>query len=374
MSHKSTAVRWKPLGIRPAVYTLFMAALSLTIGAVPTFADSQASDANCVRTASQQLGLNSLTQTDPVMLRDVLENQMFLGDFQPFKTRIQRYLDAPAPLGAFMASIESGIISKHPVFVKFLCQGLQDHLFSDAHAYSDQVKRIVHHTFLLDLLTREMIADDIFMLAVRDHYNKKRTEYDVDTSVGVYEATGNNLFETAKMFSASIAFDQYVDFRARARLTPADLLEKNIGLFANIAEATATDAAHGFGYNMMAGRLLAKDLVKKLWTDGPHTEIKQRLVTGWSELYENWNMAFISGNLSDLDILYPKLLIPCLINAAPEDYLYRRGLALWVSANMVLLRKVIQPGFQSIGPFPKAADSWGKINAAYALKVHFGLL
>ena len=56
----------------------------------------------------------------------------------------------------------------------------------------------------------------------------------------------------------------------------------------------------------------------------------------WVSLYETWNMAFILGELNNLHYLFPKLLIPSVLNAKSENFLGARIIALWLSINNTL--------------------------------------
>ena len=59
----------------------------------------------------------------------------------------------------------------------------------------------------------------------------------------------------------------------------------------------------------------------------------------WVSLYISWNMAFLLGELDELDILFPKLLIPSLINSKSENAGGVRTVSLWLSTNNYLFRK-----------------------------------
>ena len=86
----------------------------------------------------------------------------------------------------------------------------------------------------------------------------------------------------------------------------------------------------------------------------------------WTDLYQTWNLAFVTGNLTDLHIIYPKLLIPSVINASSDDYLFHRALSLWPTANFVLFNK--SKGIESLAfaQQEELAQLWGQINVKYA--------
>ena len=90
--------------------------------------------------------------------------------------------------------------------------------------------------------------------------------------------------------------------------------------------------------------------------------IKQVLPDGWVPLYQSWNLVFLMANLDNLDLLLPKLLIPTVLDAEPEDYLFRRGVVLWYVANMTLFCLVSDEGErpQRIGGLQAWAEPWAE--------------
>ncbi|MFQ5621584.1 MAG: hypothetical protein ACE5FT_07150, partial [Candidatus Nanoarchaeia archaeon] len=157
----------------------------------------------------------------------------------------------------------------------------------------------------------------------------------------------------------------------------------------NIYEAGTTEYKHGFKDNALCAYALAKDLK----FNPPHGEFKlkrvipennkdpfYRLISGrrnlfldiettqgWASLYTTWNMAFILGNLGNLDLLFPKLVMPSIINAEKSNFLPVRLISLWLTINHSLFR--YSKNIKVTGPRNKIrmARAWSRINKKYAL-------
>jgi hypothetical protein len=336
--------------------------------------DTAAAGVNYVDMAARQLRIDSFTMTDPKLLEDVYKNEMFLLDFEPLRDKVLPYFIEPRPLTPFIQQIKQGIIENHPAMVEFLGEAVKKDLFADASAYEARIKRMVHHTFLLNLLVEEMLADLDFMNATYRHFVAKRRELGVsdpliNSARVIYDAT-HSVFVTAKVLTTDLAITQYIGYRTRVHLGPKDLKGKNLGLFANVMEAIVTDLIRGFKENALAASILLTNPLRSLSVEGPRRDVKQRFVQGWTELYLIWNLAFMTGNLEDLDLTIPKLFITLLVNAKPEDFLYHRGVALWVTASVVLLNKLTYENRVGLGPFPDAARLLGKLSLNQAEAVN----
>jgi len=139
---------------------------------------------------------------------------------------------------------------------------------------------------------------------------------------------------------------QYLAWRARSPgpLPDGELFRKNAGLKLNIMEAVVKDVGAGHLDNAHVGAKLALMAVQSIEVVGAERGVKQVLPPGWVTLYQSWNLAFLVANLENLDLLIPKLLIPTVLDAEPEDYLFRRGVVLWYVANMTLFCLIAEGG------------------------------
>jgi hypothetical protein len=80
-------------------------------------------------------------------------------------------------------------------------------------------------------------------------------------------------------------------------------------------------------------------------------------------------MAFVLGNLEDLDLIFPKLLIPSIIDAKSDNFLAVRFISLWLTINFTIFRKYEKK--EIIGPTNKIemAKAWSNINKKYAFSL-----
>jgi hypothetical protein len=87
----------------------------------------------------------------------------------------------------------------------------------------------------------------------------------------------------------------------------------------------------------------------------------------WVSLYTSWNLAFVLGDLDDLHMLVPKLLIPSVLSATPANYMSTRTLALWLAGNSFIFRRL--DGVEASPQPANHADMTrvlGEINAPHA--------
>jgi len=76
-------------------------------------------------------------------------------------------------------------------------------------------------------------------------------------------------------------------------------------------------------------------------------------------------LAFITGNLYYMNLLYPKLLTPIVSLVDGKTYMYTRVIALWLSVNFYLiagLQKAPQVKFDGQDAL---AHMWGDMNLKY---------
>jgi hypothetical protein len=78
-------------------------------------------------------------------------------------------------------------------------------------------------------------------------------------------------------------------------------------------------------------------------------------------------MCFILSELNNLHLLVPKLLIPSVLSAKKEDYIYTRVIALWLALNHYIMRQLEKiPEVTGPANRDEMARAWGKINRKYA--------
>ena len=111
-------------------------------------------------------------------------------------------------------------------------------------------------------------------------------------------------------------------------------------LITNILEASVADLCKGYANNALVGLKLSMRLTR-------NTEIRRRghIVTfapadagAWVDLYQSWNMAFVS-QAAEFPYVLCKLVIPSVADYQehPEEYVFRRAIALYLFCNAAAL-------------------------------------
>lgn len=340
---------------------------------------------DCVAPFLARLGLARGRVTDPAVLGAVLSEDLLLGSFAPLLERLGDALEQPVPLDPLLDAMADAVRTRHPIVGQALEQVLGEVTVPPEHAAT--LDRLLHHTWLLEEVARGIVDDPAFLEALHAHVMELRAGLGIRSGFfafveDVFEATGGGVFEAAKIRTLDLVIDQYRAWRTEpcGELDESDRFRKNAGLKLNIMEAVTKDLAAGHLDNAHVGFKLAMLGVRELRVVGSNKAIQQVFAPGWTELYESWNLAFVLANLDNLDLLLPKLLVPSVLAAEPEDYLFRRGAILWFSANITLfaLVRAHAAGTERAQPIPRMpdlAERWGGLNAEHArglLAEHLG--
>jgi len=324
----------------------------------------------CVDSAADLLGIDMGMRTDPALILDILGNDMHLQDMLDVVRMMSVDLKQPQPLGPMLEKIRKGITSVHPAVGTFLCVALSNtetvSVFSAPNAAL--IKRTVHHMYLLDKIVKRLADDRVFMAKVIKHIrdtvssmtpHKSRLGHIYD----LFKAAG--LFGVMKSFSINGAVDDYEMFRSLGFITPEEEESRKRGLTTNVLEATATDIFHWRFSNAWVGYELSRLHPSKIEISGEDREVHYVNNMNYARLYETWNLAFITGNLDFPNFTYPKLLIPSVILADANTYLYNRVLALWLTINIYLMADLSGKQHVTYQGQDKIADLWGKLNVRY---------
>jgi len=365
------------------------------------------------------LGLEEDTKTDPRIMKAIIK-EFRLDDFKSankqFDKIFQNVISKPQKLAPFFLDIKNGITSKHPAVIEFVELALQKNWFKP----SEHIIRSVHVIYILEILTATMCNDHDFFLEIQKHYKEKEKICGIDSRhiLGSFKcALGitHNLFGTIKAFLVDpgmIYFQiqrglsktlfskkelkklykngtlNYIEYKMLWPIHKYGLEHLHALIRINIYEAGITE----FENNLKANSICAHELSEDIRNNPPQTLFEIKNVTpenysnefyksitktnnrfpvfkfsqGWVSLYTTWNMAFILGNVDNLDIMFPKLLIPSMINADHDNYLGARIISLWLAVNHYLFRKYDREE----SPEPKnkleMAKAWGEINKKYA--------
>jgi len=345
---------------------------ALTILSGSGIATDEAEGNRCVIEFAHQLGLHKYTYTDVALLEEILSEDMYLADLESVQTLLMEDLTKKKPLQPMIAQIENSIKKKHPIISEFLCQALDQDLFPEVVEPEDKdvIKRVVHHTYLLERITKEMVENTEFMVDISNHLLAKREVLGIpsdfmDFVITFYGITGQ-LFNPIKIKTMDWSFQEIADLRERGEITPEEILVRQNGLKFNILEACIAENINGGTDNAMAGIALAINPVETVRVVGDNKALEYVLSQDWIGLYQSWNLAFTLNNVEYLHLLIPKLLIPSVIDAEPNNYMFNRFLALWASANFQFFAEFQQKYDYNI---PNANALWeifSEINYSHA--------
>lgn len=156
-----------------------------------------------------------------------------------------------------------------------------------------------------------------------------------------------------------------------------------IAVAINILEATIADSRKKNKGNAKAGWILAKNKcgLKKAdtltgagpsrWSaDGKKIQRCYPLPKKWADLYQTWNMNFVT-RFGDFPYLLPKLLIPQVAHVIdqPENYIYHRAIALIIYLNYAGFDYIEkqEKGQKAIDWYDDRLNKeWGKCNGKMA--------
>lgn len=325
--------------------------------------------AECLDEAMDRMGISLSMETDPALLRDVLQKDMFLNDLPSIKSLLADQMSQPQSLRPMLERVRLSILEKHPAISEFVCSALEKNLIEKASS-RPMILRTIHHMFLLETIISAMYHDWTLMVDVGNHFARKRQELGaradfIGSAIDIGRATGD-LFFVAKAKTIDGVFKRFQTIRGNNYLAESEAAGSKLCLVLNITEAVVTDNLQGHRNNALVGIGLSLNPLESVALEGEERILRYYLSQEWTSLYETWNLAFITGKMDNLHLLYPKLLIPSVIDAPSNDYLFNRSLALWTGINFYLLNKLAKA---SVVHLPKAKELsllWGEINLKYA--------
>jgi hypothetical protein len=190
----------------------------------------------------------------------------------------------------------------------------------------------VSFAMALQKLTEAMREDYHLLLPLLNHWEKER----IESSVNRHMTT----FWKVKRASVKYPLKKMVEFHDSGDIDQGFL---RFLLPLNILEAAAADLLLGFSGNAKTGWMLAVNRPQKLrrkaqrwarttaWShDKKAFNYNLPLPRNWADLYQSWNLAFIT-TFRDFPYAFAKLLIPAVsgYQEHPRGYLYNRKLALF---------------------------------------------
>ncbi|MCF7871732.1 hypothetical protein K9L97_01745 [Candidatus Woesearchaeota archaeon] len=368
------------------------------------------------------LGLSMEMKTNPELIAQILQEMRldeFQTNFEPMNLFFRNVLDKPQSLTPIFQNIASSLEQKHPAIIEFADLCLKNNWFKK----SEHVIYSVNVLYILEKLTSAMCNNHDFFMEIHNHYRTQEKKLGLDTIHPIstfFNALkmSRDYFKIAKSFSLDplMIYSKILRGLDKSRISKKELknmfknkelnyveyklLSKNhekhaahilelVGI--NIYEAGITEYKNGLKVNSISAHELSEDLVsicpktifknKNIYPENnkssfytsvfdsnnlfPTVEVSQE----WASLYTSWNMAFILGDLTDLDMIFPKLFLPSLLDSNPEDFLGVRFISLWLSINHVIYRKDSKKEITGPSNKREMSQAWGEINKKYAFKI-----
>jgi hypothetical protein len=360
------------------------------------------------------LGLSKDMRTNPLVMKKIIK-EMNLSDFESSTTLfdLKEIQLKQKSFKLLFTDIKKSLISNHPAIIEFLQLSLKRGWLKK----SEVVIKSIHVLYILEYLTSATCNDDTFLDEIHTHIKLKEKEYGIDLNHPIKALF--NLFHLSHTFFGSVktltidpmmihlnpkfrdfklSKDELKNFFKKHKLNYLEyrLLsrENKIKSFLdlgriNIYEAGITDYDAGYKLNTLCSEALSEELkdmninvkYKKMLIIPENTRnpfykqlsknysIDFPVTNKWQSLYITWNMAFILGNLDNLDILFPKLLIPSVLSVRSNQFIEPRVISLWFSINNVIFR--LEQGKNLPAPKNRTemAQEWGKINKKYAIEL-----
>lgn len=230
---------------------------------------------------------------------------------------------------------------------------------------------VVAYAVVLENVSHEMGEHWESISVFLEHWKKERAAAHIERHMGP--------FDFAKLLSVEKPIQDFIRFHRDGAVDP-NFLRGMLPL--NIMEATVFDASLLNFDNVEAGRVLAWNPPSSVsdartgtgpasWSpDGRSVQIGLPLAQAWDDLYQSWNLAFVS-HYSHFPYVVTKLLVPSVseYQADPRAYIYHRALALYAHLNFGYLGRA-DDARSAEGAIQWSDDAltdlWGKVNRAAA--------
>jgi hypothetical protein len=327
-----------------------------------------------VEKAIRRLGINMNMKTDPQLIEEILRDDMKIDDLPSANALFSESLRRPVSLKPMLKQIRKAIEKKHPAVVEFLCEALEADLIPKIKKRSEESKiitRVLHHTYLLNELTLKMASSTQFHMEMQQHLLAKRTEFGIRADLvgaleDLKEIYGGPMFGPTKVVSMDLVNGLLIQVRAAGGIPP-QAVEKLAGsVKLNILEAGVTENMAGYNGNAMTAAVLAAIPPSYVTLDEQTRNTQWGYSDQWNSLYETWNLAFITGNATYLQIYYPKLLIPAVIDADSETYIANRAMSLWASLSFRQFAALSGKPDMRVPNKEELTEIWSDINYKYA--------
>tara|TARA_B100001094_G_C18159327_1_gene788318 strand:- start:543 stop:1694 length:1152 start_codon:yes stop_codon:yes gene_type:complete len=316
------------------------------------------------------LGVDMEMQSDPDLIKDIVEHDMYLDGCESALKFLDPIMKESVSFAPLLEHIRSSIVNLHPAVVEFCAEAMDSDLVSKI----DQklLTRLIHHTYILEELTREMGDSREFMVEIKKYYLERRLQKGIRASllggfIDLYRMSGS-IFHPIKTKTMDWVFGKYemLRFRDDVPLTKDEIGQRQKGIVVNIVEAVVTDKVYKFSDNSTTGIALAINPFRTVKILSGNKFIEYGLSQDWASLYETWNLAFVTANVDNLHITYPKLFIPKVIDAPKNHYLFNRALALFLTLQFRFFYQMEKRPAVNLTKARELGSLWGAINLKYA--------
>lgn len=319
-------------------------------------------------------GIDMNMKSEPALIAEVLKNDMMLWEFQPAVNLLKKSLEKPVEFRPMFEKTINGVVTKQPAIYEFLTEAIDLNLITKVSTEKSKeiIKRSIHHTYILNELTKEIVKNIDFVFAIQEYLLKQREKfgipsYFIDALEVLKKIYKGSMFEPTKIIGMDMVYRSRALVRRNGVMTEADIQAQVDGLKLNILEAAVTDKNAGYMDNALAGAVIAAippDTVSL--TPDENKVMLFHLSRKWVSLYETWNLAFVVGNLDYCQVLIPKLIIPAVIDAEHDEYLITRSAALWMSTLFHQFAVLTNRENPQIPNRDELVKIWGRINLKYA--------
>lgn len=321
-----------------------------------------------------RLGIKMNMKTDPQLIEEILRDDMMLADLPSAAALFTESLDRPVSLRPMLEQIREAIKKKHPAVAEFLREALERDLIPKIRKHDEEyeiIKKVIHHTYILNEITLKMAASYQFQLEMQRHLLAKRAELGIRSDLvgaleDLKEIYGGPMFGPTKVVSMDLLNGLLIQVRAAGAIPP-QAVEKFAGsVKLNILEAGVTENNAGYEGNAMTAAVLAAIPPSHITLEDETRNTQWGYSDKWNSLYETWNLAFITGNATYLPIYYPKLLIPAVIDADSETYIANRAMSLWASLAFRQFAALSGKPDMKVPNKEELTAIWSDINYKYA--------
>jgi hypothetical protein len=358
------------------------------------------------------LGLSENMETSPILMKKIIK-EIKLNNFESKTNKIDlsEIQREPQSLKPLFLDIKNALTVNHPAIIEFLEVALKKGWLKK----TDMSVRAVHFLYILEYLTSAMCNDNLFFnefcsfIRLKEKKHKTSLDNPIKAFFKIYQLSGTffGLVKTLSVDPIMIHFSsRFRNFKLSKKQLSRCLKKGELNYFEyklltrknktesfndlmkiNLYEAGIADYNKKLDSNAFCAMALFEEL-KNDKIDIKYRKMKiipkfsknlfyQKLEENysvdfpvsqeWQSLYISWNLAFIFGNLNNLDILSSKLLIPSILKVPSEQFAETRTISLWLAIKCVIFR--LTENIDISGPENKneIVREWGKINKKYAI-------